>query len=197
LRFAVGCPVNYNFLQVKNKHPLRPSHISPTNNKTMGACLASSQSASALPYWLEHASRGRDFTLDKQVCVGKVVDVYDGDTVRVVFMPAGFSAPVQMVARMAGYDSAELKQSKADPPAERDRKRALAVAARDYLAALVLHKVVRITCGPFDKYGRVLVTLNVVLPSASPSASASSVNDLMVAQGFGKPYNGRTSKPRH
>jgi endonuclease YncB( thermonuclease family) len=141
--------------------------------------------------WLVNATRGRDFTLDGQTCWGKVVDVYDGDTVRVVFRPEGFAVPVQMPARMAGYNSPEMKQSTSEPERERERKRALAVAARTRLAALVLHQVVHVRCGPFDKYGRVLVTL------AAGPRSPITINDIMVVEGHGKPYSGHTAKPRH
>jgi endonuclease YncB( thermonuclease family) len=136
--------------------------------------------ASGLPHWLVHATR---------------------DTVRLVFKPEPFSTQVQLVARMAGYDSPEMKQSTQESEHERARKRALAVAARDRLAGLVLHQVVTVRCGPFDKYGRVMVTL------ASPNRQgwqdrqdrrpAATVNDIMVAEGHGKPYIGRTAKPRH
>jgi endonuclease YncB( thermonuclease family) len=157
--------------------------------------------ASGLPHWLVHATRGRDFTLEGQTCLGKVVDVYDGDTVRLVFKPEPFSTHVQLVARMAGYDSPEMKQPTQESEHERARKRALAVAARDRLAGLVLHQIMSVRCGPFDKYGRVMVTLE------SPNRQgwqdrqdrrpAPTVNDIMVAEGHGKPYSGRTAKPRH
>jgi endonuclease YncB( thermonuclease family) len=133
--------------------------------------------------------------------LGKVVDVYDGDTVRLVFKPEPFSTHVQLVARMAGYDSPEMKQPTQESEHERARKRALAVAARDRLAGLVLHQIMSVRCGPFDKYGRVMVTLE------SPNRQgwqdrqdrrpAPTVNDIMVAEGHGKPYSGRTAKPRH
>jgi endonuclease YncB( thermonuclease family) len=93
-----------------------------------------------------------------------------------------------MAARMAGYDSAELRQPVGDP--DRERKKALALAARDRLRELVLDQVVHVRCGDFDKYGRPLVTLWTL---GDPPLD---VNALMLAERHGLPYAGKR-KPGH
>lgn len=127
-----------------------------------------------------------DFSYAGQRLAAKVVDVYDGDTIRVVFRSGG--RLVQHRARMAGYDSPEMKPPRAS--ATRDREIAAAVAARDALRRAVDGRLVEIACGPFDKYGRVLVT--VYVPAATGHVD---VNAWMVAAGHGVPYAGGAKAP--
>jgi len=140
---------------------------------------------------LLRAERGLDFSFDGMSFPAKVVDLYDGDTVRVCFRLKG--EIIQWRARMAGYDSPEMKPSKASPT--RVAERAAALAARDALAAKVGGRLVTIECGPFDKYGRLLVTILLPGPGGAPNLSkGENVNEWMVAQGHGVPYDGGTKK---
>lgn len=137
---------------------------------------------------LINATRGEDFSFEGQRFVAKVVDVYDGDTVRVRFYdrprPAG--QLVQYRARMAGYDSPEMRPPKASPSRQAEIK--AAHAARDALAGRLAEIrphpwVVEIECGAFDKYGRLLVTVY---------AAGENLNEWMVQNGHGVPYDGGT-----
>ena len=124
-----------------------------------------------------------DFSYAGQRLLAKVVDVYDGDTIRVVFRSGGGQL-VQLRARMAGYDSPEMKPPLAS--ATRDREIAAACAARDALRRAVAGSLVEVVCGPFDKYGRLLVT--VYAPAAH--GNLYDVNAWMVGAGHGVPYDG-------
>lgn len=130
---------------------------------------------------IENASLGKDFSFCGESFRAKVVEVYDGDTIRIVFDVAGFGR-VQWRARMVGYDSPEMKPPLSDPGREEIKKKA--VAARVALVGRVLNKVVRCDCGEFDKYGRVLVMLY------THDVPGTSVNDWMIAQGHGYAYDG-------
>ncbi len=130
----------------------------------------------------------KDFSFEGETHIAKVVDIYDGDTVRLAFRFRG--AIIQVKARMAGYDSPELKPRLSAP------NRALEIeAARAAKSALEKQlgeaRLVTAVCGPFDKYGRVLVTLFV---GAGGGARGESLNAWMVASGHGRPYAGGTKE---
>ena len=81
----------------------------------------------------------------------KVVKVYDGDTITVVFYDNGYK---KFNMRMMGYDAPEIKPLKNIE--NRDLHIRAATNARDYLARLILGKVVKIRLQKFEKYGRLL-----------------------------------------
>ena len=123
-----------------------------------------------------------DFSFKGMRFLAKVVDFYDGDTVRVVFRFQG--GLIQYRVRMAGYDSPEMKPPKAKP--NRDAEIAAAHAARAALIAKVANDLVYIECGPFDKYGRLLVTMY----KRNGTKNGESLNEWMVANRHGVPYDG-------
>jgi len=111
----------------------------------------------------------------------KVVDVYDGDTVTVVFRFR--DVLTQWKLRLHGYDSPEMKQPKSKPEDVRKAAKSAAIAARDALALLVLNKVMDAHLGGFDKYGRILADL---FPTAAPEG----VTAYMLRNGYGVAYYG-------
>jgi endonuclease YncB( thermonuclease family) len=128
------------------------------------------------------AEKGEDFSYNGRAFLAKVVDCYDGDTLRVVFEPSPGAALVQHVARMEGYDSPEMR-----PPAKaanRVAEKIAAVAARNALLAKIepTHGLINITCGKFDKYGRILIKASTL--------TGENINDWMIANGHGRPYDG-------
>lgn len=80
------------------------------------------------------------FSLEGRAFDGKVVDVYDGDTVKICF-PI-FGEMFRWNCRIQGVDTPEKNE------------------ARDALRSLVLNRVVTVVCGDFDKYGRLLVDIS-------------------------------------
>ena len=126
---------------------------------------------------------GQDFSFAGQQFLAKIVDYYDGDTVRVAFEHGG--QIVQYRARLAGYDSPEMKPPKASPG--RDAEKAAAAAARTALIGKVGGGLVNLECGEFDKYGRLLVAVRL--------RNGENVNDWMVANGHGVPYDGGKKTP--
>ena len=121
---------------------------------------------------------------DKRVC--KVVDVYDGDSCKVVFPHNGEF--YRWNIRMNGYDTPEMRPRRNKP--NRDAEIAAAKKSRDYLKSLIMNpdQLVYIACGDFDKYGRLLGTIYV------NESDEQSVNDLMIANGHGYAYDGGTKK---
>jgi endonuclease YncB( thermonuclease family) len=127
------------------------------------------------------------FTLEGQFKLCKVVDVYDGDTCRVVFYHNGHINKWNV--RMNGYDTPEMRPSKSLP--NRDEIKAKSIEAKNYLKSLITNnpdQLVYIKCGEFDKYGRLLGDIYI------NKDDTQSVNQLMISNGYGYAYDGGTKQ---
>ena len=81
----------------------------------------------------------------KYLC--KVVDVYDGDTIKVVFL---YNFKFQCFSlRIKNIDAPEIKT------VDKKEKEA-AIDVREYVKKLILNQVVNVHIDGFDKYGRLL-----------------------------------------
>lgn len=121
----------------------------------------------------------KKFSLEDQVFDAKVIKVYDGDTVTVVFKFNG--EYYKWLCRLDGIDTPELKTSIKEEKQE-------AVKARDFLIEKIFNKIVQIHCGDFDKYGRLLCKIfyeNV------------NINELMIQDGYAVAYFGGTKNIWH
>lgn len=125
----------------------------------------------------------------------KVLKVYDGDTLTLGFFRHGEATKAS--CRCLGYDTAEMRDKREDI-------RAMAVQARDYVASLLLDRVVDVTFFDSDKYGRPLI--EITLPTAVQSLQrpidsvveqqpGEKLHERMIALGLGRPYTGRGPKP--
>lgn len=148
----------------------------------------------AIPKWiydyeLQHAQKGEKFTYQGHKCKAKVVDIYDGDTLTLVFRYGGKLQ--QHSCRMEGYDSPEMKPPKTQQ--NRDREITAANKAKDALSNIISDQIVNIECGQFDKYGRILITIWVKQKTSwSFCRPRINVNQWMIANGYGVSYNGGT-----
>ena len=126
------------------------------------------------------------FSLDGKTKLCKVVDVYDGDSCKVVFRHS--NKLCRWNIRMAGYDSPEMRPSR--NKIGREKEIEAAKKARDYLISLVKNEnqLVYIKCGEFDKYGRLLGKLYI------NKDDNKSVNDLMIENKHAYSYDGGTKK---
>jgi hypothetical protein len=126
------------------------------------------------------------FSLNRQTFVGIPANIYDGDTLSIIFVYNG--TPVKYRCRALGYDSPEMKPSLSNP--NRTAEKALAQKAKDrFIELLTKHadKNIFIKCHEFDKYGRLLVEIwNYV--------DKESINTIMIDEGHGKPYQGGTKE---
>jgi endonuclease YncB( thermonuclease family) len=82
---------------------------------------------------------------------------------------------------MIGYNSAELRTTSAD-------ERQHAIAARDFLADMILNRGITVDMHGADKYGRVLA--RVYTKDNIPI----DVCEYMIANGHGAAYTGRGEK---
>ena len=122
------------------------------------------------------------FSLKGNVFYGLPCNIYDGDTFSVIFEYKG--ELIKYRCRCNGYDCAEMKPSLNDP--NRDHEKELAIKAKDRLIELLNKhetKLIRIECLDFDKYGRLLINF-------WNNVDKKSINEIMILEGHGKPYNG-------
>ncbi len=114
------------------------------------------------------------FTLEGQEFDAKVVKIYDGDTIHVVFPFKG--EVTRWKIRMEGYDSPEIKSKNPE-------EKIAANVAKEALINKIGNNRVKLVCGKFDKYGRLLGTIFL---------GNDNVNTWMISEGYGYPYDGGT-----
>ena len=132
----------------------------------------------------QHDKKTPKFSLENHTKLAKVVDIYDGDSCRVVFE---HNRTINMWnIRMYGYDSPEMRPSLSLE--NRDDVKQKARESRDYLKGLILNKTIYLHCLDFDKYGRVLANIY------TDGINNKSVNDHMVDNNYGYAYFGGTKK---
>lgn len=87
------------------------------------------------------------------VMFGKVVKVYDGDTITIASKLSIPDSPVyRFSVRLAGIDSAEIK-------GETNAEKTIAIQSRDALHKLIFGKIVTLKDVSIEKYGRILATV--------------------------------------
>ena len=107
----------------------------------------------------------------------KCISVYDGDTVHIVGKVDG--KYYKFACRMIGYDSPEIRSKNIE-------EQKSATRAKEVLEQRVLNKTVKVQVHhKREKYGRLLVTL---------SDSKGDINQWMIQNGYGYPYEGGTKK---
>lgn len=142
-----------------------------------------------------------EFSLCGLRTIGKIVDVYDGDTCKIILSTnSGF---VRFNCRLKFIDTPEMKPLKNKP--NRDTEVENAIKCRNKLIQLTTNckidcddkltkiqikkllnsndKVIQVQCHEFDKYGRLLVELYL---------NDKTANNILVEEGFAKLYDGGT-----
>ena len=104
----------------------------------------------------------------------KVVSVYDGDTIKVVFPLNG--KMYKWNCRINGVDTPEIR-TRCLP----EKKHGYLV--RDKLREKILDKVVYILCGDFDKYGRLLVNVYI---------NGTDISKWLIEKNYAFEYHGKT-----
>ncbi len=114
-----------------------------------------------------------EFSLKGNRLVAKIVDIYDGDTIKAVFYMPGTNELVKFSCRLVDIDAAELRRQgtssfSSSAYAARNRLCELVTSCSTPLPAfgrLKNHidkentKLVTLICGDFDKYGRLVVKI--------------------------------------
>jgi endonuclease YncB( thermonuclease family) len=116
------------------------------------------------------------FTLKGHNCRAKVVHVYDGDTLHIVFEYLGNL--FKWHARIAHVDTPELRTKNLE-------EKKMGYETRDKLTELIHGKIVDVLCLDFDKYGRVLVEITY---------NGIRVDQWLIENGYAKSYEGKTKE---
>ena len=118
------------------------------------------------------------FSLDGYETEGKVVKVYDGDTVHIVFKY--FDTFFKWNCRIQHVDTPELRTKDLE-----EKKRGY--ECKEKLAALIMDKIVSVKCSKFDKYGRLLVEITV------PETGVK-IHEYLISEGLANKYEGKTKE---
>lgn len=117
------------------------------------------------------------------ISYGKVVKVYDGDTITVATPLDYTRAPIyHFSVRLRGIDSPEIRGSTTE-------EKTAAMVARDALSAKVLNQMVFLQNIDTEKYGRVLADVYL---GSSEAAEKQSINEWMLENHYATAYNGGT-----
>jgi micrococcal nuclease len=115
------------------------------------------------------------FSFEDRIIEAYVCKVYDGDTIHAIFKHEDKYQKFKI--RMLGYNSPELKPSRKIK--NRDIIIKNAKKSRDRLSDLIFRKVVKLDCGKFDKYGRILATVYF---------NNNNINKIMLDENLGVVY---------
>lgn len=129
-----------------------------------------------------------EFSLKNKSFLAKVVDIYDGDTCKIIFYLN--DKLVKFTCRLNGIDTPELKPLKSK--ANRDEEIEKAKLCKNKLTELCCgentiennDKLVFIKCNDFDKYGRLLIDIY------DSKECEISFNRILVKEGLAKCYDG-------
>ena len=125
--------------------------------------------------WSKIDNTVKPFTLEGVKIQGKVVKVYDGDTVHIVF-PV-FGKMYKWNCRISRIDTPELRTKN-----EKEKKYGYIV--KDILLKRIMDKVVNVECGDFDKYGRLLVEID----------DGENISDWLISNRYAFEYDGGTKQ---
>ena len=127
-------------------------------------------------------------THDGLVCECKLIDVYDGDTCTIVFV-GKYGVIEKRKFRFWGYNAKEMKQPKKLAESERQRNKALAIEAKEFLIKIIgqdKHYVIFADETKANNYGRLLG--RVLLSSGEFKGRY--VDELMIERKLAQPYDG-------
>ena len=177
--------------------PCKKLNIHPTspNNHVLNTILEEKLSSST-------TDTVPEFTLNELVTMGKIVEVYDGDTCKIILM--NNNNLLKFTCRLNFIDCPEMKPLKTKINRELEIRDA--ILARNRLIQLGTNcecnlnnilpkaqikellktntKIVKIKCYKFDKYGRLLVEVF--------ANGEKSINNILVEEKYAKPYDGGT-----
>ena len=138
---------------------------------------------------LRHSfSNLQKFTYAGLITKAKVVDIYDGDTITIVFYHNG--QPVKDSFRMFGYDAPEMK------PRKNIENREIHIQAaqfvRQKLISQIGDKLIWVKFSEEEKYGRLMGEIFHISPKSPEKflGNEQNINSWMIAKGYGKPYQG-------
>lgn len=130
--------------------------------------------------WEDYSDKTTLFTLNEKLVKGKCVDVYDGDTVKLVLnIPFDEDKLYKWNCRINRVDTPELRT-------KNKKEKEFGYEVRDKLREKILNKILDVKCLEFDKYGRLLVELY--------TEDKECINDWLINNNYAFEYFGGTKK---
>ena len=126
---------------------------------------------------LESMNDAPKFSLEKYRLNCKAVDVYDGDTITVIFPFAGGYFKHKL--RLAGIDTPEIRTKNA-------KEKVAGIKARNWLRSQILHKIIHVVFTKEDKYGRLMGWIYRDIRHQSKS-----INQELIDMKMAYAYNGK------
>jgi endonuclease YncB( thermonuclease family) len=112
---------------------------------------------------------------------GRVIKCYDADTITIASkLPYNESPMYRLSVRLNGIDTPEIKGKGVS-----EEEKEAAKVARDFVANLVLNKVIRLENIQSEKYGRILADVYI---------GDIHLNELLIKQRYAVAYDGGTKK---
>tara|TARA_Y100000389_G_scaffold54228_1_gene50091 strand:+ start:9526 stop:9942 length:417 start_codon:yes stop_codon:yes gene_type:complete len=131
--------------------------------------------------WENYNNKTPLFSLEGTFVPGKIVDVYDGDTVKIVLELSINSEYFRWNCRLSGINTPEIRTRNL-------KEKEFGLLVRDKLKERIEDKILLIKCGEFDKYGRLLVEI------FENSGELFSINNWLIENKYAKPYDGGTKE---
>tara|TARA_Y100000389_G_scaffold69001_1_gene65549 strand:- start:8229 stop:8648 length:420 start_codon:yes stop_codon:yes gene_type:complete len=130
-----------------------------------------------MPINWDHVTKNtKELSFEGRICKAKVVEVYDGDTVKIVFplIEDDENTLYKWNCRLINIDTPELRTRNI-------KEKNFGIIVRDNLREKILNKVVDIHCKDFDKYGRLLIEI---------FSENNSINEWLIDNSYAKKYDG-------
>ena len=158
------------FFSNKNEHVQSSNTTNPQHTEKLMECNKNTPLFSL---------NGRRFTC-------KVVYVYDGDTVHVVFPFNGQYN--KWKCRIIGVDTPELRT-------QNKQEKKFGYKVKNALASHIENKLVTIQCFDFDKYGRLLIDIDLI-PSMviDGHSEIKTISEWLIHNKYAYRYDGGTKK---
>ena len=115
----------------------------------------------------------------------KIVHIYDGDTMHVVFYEYG--QYIKWNCRVMGVDTPEIRTRNL-------QEKQLGLKVRDLLIERLLNKIVKIHTDEFDKYGRLLIDVEMPLDPQVENQDSIMLSEWLIANNYAYPYEGGTKR---
>jgi endonuclease YncB( thermonuclease family) len=123
-------------------------------------------------------------TLKGNIYNAKIVYIYDGDTMHVVFKE--FNKFYRWNCRIMGVDTPELRTKNL-------KEKEMGYKVRDILVEKLMNKIVKIKCDEFDKYGRLLI--DVYIPNeVEKNDGTLMLSQWLIQNKYAYSYDGGTKK---
>jgi endonuclease YncB( thermonuclease family) len=126
------------------------------------------------------------FTFKNIITKCKVVDIYDGDTITIVFYHNDY--PIKCRLRLYGYDSPEIKPYKSLENREKNIEAGKKV--KEILKEKILNKIVWVKFFEEEKYGRAMGNIYLIDNKDKMSGKEICINEWIVKNNYGKEYKG-------